>query len=168
VDLFTVIGLLLSVFGAAYSANAALRTHFEDKIRSGVGEASKKVKFIQANDIAGNAHATANSYADKIRIAVRIWTLAHWLPILIFSLTSFLLSLIVVFCKSQPQGQSVWEASRWVLLSVVALDLICFLTALGAYAAFNFANNPLTADYDSCVERKNRSEAGTKIEKPVG
>lgn len=51
-DLFTLIGMLLSVFGAAYSANSALRGHFEEEIRDGAREASSKVRFIKDNDIA--------------------------------------------------------------------------------------------------------------------
>jgi hypothetical protein len=96
VDLFTIIGLLLSVFGAAYSANAALRSHFEEHIRDGAKEAADKVKFIKANDTAGNAHMVAERYAETIKTAARVWTVAHWLPILIFSFTSFLLSMFVV------------------------------------------------------------------------
>jgi glucan phosphoethanolaminetransferase (alkaline phosphatase superfamily) len=166
VDLFTLIGLLLSVFGAAYSANAALRSHFEEDIKDGAKNAAIKVRYIKANDTSGNAHQSAQQFADKIKIAARVWTVAQWLPILVFSLTSFLLSLFVVFFKTQPQCPDLWNTCRWFLLAVVVFDLICFVAAFIAQYDFRSANAPLTSDYESCVERMDVQSATRKIERP--
>jgi len=158
--LFTIIGLMIAVFGATYTAISSFRTHYNPIVSEYVKQAPDKVAQIRR--LRGEADGALNEkYANRIRCGNRCW---HWfsiLPIGLFLIFSF--------------GLSVWLFGHWDKITANFDSETCkllteinaalnFLSVLGAACSYLFlrsSNKVLTENYALAAKGSVRPANGT-------
>lgn len=158
-DLFNIIGLLISIFGSSFAANAALKSHYDTDIRSGHDGANEKISYIVGNDTSGSAKDEATRCGQKINSACLAWNITHWIPIVLFCLTTMILTIIVITCDPKAPCGALWDVGKWWLLCIVIIDALCFAMAWVAHAYFESSHAPLEASYKACKERVMQAKA---------
>jgi hypothetical protein len=144
--LFSVIGLLIAVFGATYTAISAFRAHYNPIISEHVKQAPDKVLSIRK--LRGNADGDANQiYYDKMLFAFRLW---HWFsigPIGLFLFFAFSLSAWLFFHWADVGAPFDSEYCRYYLAANWVLNLIAIAGSFGSYYRVRNKNFILTQNY---------------------
>lgn len=150
--LYSLIALVLSVFGATYTALGALRAYYDEDVRK-----NNEVVQQRMNDIkqkAPNSLAVAEPYARCVTFWARIWKWSYSVPIVFFMVVVFLIGIVsLVYWDSiihplqvlsaQTTTLSTDEISyqkhfldgycncgRWLLLVVLLVNGICAMAAI--------------------------------------
>ncbi len=144
--LFSVIGLIIAVFGSTYTAISAFRTHYNPIISDFIKQAPDKVSFIRK--IRGNVDGdVGQAYYSGMLTAFKWW---HWfsiIPIALFLSFAFLLSLWL-FCNwSQIGGTFDSQNCKTMLEINSALNFISLLGAGFSYAVLRNNNFHLTQQF---------------------
>jgi hypothetical protein len=147
---YSLIALVLSIFGATYTAIAALRNHFDDGITSIHGVVDNQLVIISK---AGKpSEDTANGYGDWIKKWYKIWKWSHIVPIIFFWIVAFGIGICSLFWWDKitqpiqvtisPSGtavgtvpayiESVCRKGWWILFVVIFVNGLFSLSAVSA------------------------------------
>src|ERR1051325_8550440 len=85
--LYSLIALVISLFGAAYTAIAALRTRFDPMITDLVRGAEPQLNIISR--LGSGTSDNASEHAKRLRFWAAVWGWSHFIPILAFWLFAF-------------------------------------------------------------------------------
>jgi len=131
-EMFTFIGLLLSIFGATYGAVSALRAHFGEEIREKLSAVPAILESIPES--AKTHHQQAKRRAKWTLKFIRLWYWAQSIPLVIFAIAAFCLAFylcwVVPFDGSCKTIQVHGSHMLWLLRGFVILNLICFVVAV--------------------------------------
>lgn len=149
----TLIGILLSVFGASYAAVSSLKSHLGERVDLWSTCIKTHIESIEGvKDGATDTNILGvRRHAKRFKFHHQCWMGAHWIPIFLFSL--FMFTVCVLFSialisgsagkpvfefvtlddagKSSPSLMSI--RFGYGLLVFLLINLICFLTAISSY-----------------------------------
>lgn len=148
----SLIGILLSVFGASYAAVSALRGHWGSRISEWCREVKVHEKVTKnADKDDANIEGLVN-HCRKFDYHHTCWVVAHGLPVALFSVSIF--TVCVCFCSAILRGTAdspvfsltagapgsttvtgIANFFGWLLLFFLLMNLCCFITA--CFAHFN-------------------------------
>jgi hypothetical protein len=144
--LFSVIGLLIAVFGATYTAISAFRAHYNPIVSDHIKTAPEKVALIRSSR--GDSDGDANQkYFDQMKRAYRWW---HWCsitPIALFLLFAFGLSGWLFFHWDLISGNFDSSSCKLVAEINTACNGVALIGACISYFQLRNLNNILTQNF---------------------
>ena len=170
-ELYTLVSLIIGIFGATYAALNALRVNFEGDIKNAVQNADSKLEaivLIRGDNNRSTAHC--RKHRGKILSSGSMWTIANALPAITFFLAVLFIGSwvlydwdIVTIQHSDPthlhalRGTTPWCWFRCGLTILGILDILCVGVAIWAWIRCKTANGSLLEHFEG-LEPK--AEAG--------
>ncbi len=131
---FTLVGLMLSLFGGIFASLSALRNYTEGDIKDRCNRRELHLKDLDQRSKNGyhaggvaNTMETAKKHADRIMRFRVLWVRAQLFPtamFLVFAIYMAVWALLNWSCLTQPQD---WYGWKCILGSGVAVDLIALI-----------------------------------------
>ncbi len=147
-EIFSFIGLLLSVFGAALASISGLRIHYEKFLSGTLEDLESQVDIVAERGI--EAKGKANEKAGKIRFWHRVWMICHWVPVALFSILTFAVIYYVCFQTEVVPATDLLKNSqinvtimKWVLTPFFGANLSCFIIAFSSVTRIKFLKNAM-------------------------
>jgi len=154
ISLFTAISLIIAISGSTYGAIVGVRSFFYSNIKEKSKKAAEEAKRIISSGTEGLEQPEATKAQNAISINEKIkkwywrWQLFSFIPIIMFTIVSYLAAINV--CISCWTGQQLPTAPfalyKWILVIMVVSNIICICVttvAGGCIVSFykKFKNN---------------------------
>lgn len=149
----TLIGLMLSLFGGAYSAISALRAHFDVKIAGMNALAITCMQVIKDGNIDASIKATTR-LKGGLTLWTRIWFGAQLLPTVLFLCFAFFMALWSVIFWDQLTKPQDWWVWKHIVMWGAALNLLSVLFAIVALIVCKKCYAGLDEHYNAENQRK--------------
>jgi hypothetical protein len=160
--LFTIIALMISIFGAAYSAIAALRSHYENKIRSNKDLADRTMREINAKDRNSPTITTIRNHYQKLQFASDWWNRLNLVPIIIFCITTLTLVFFVLYLPADTKYEDHWKIFKTAIGGILIIDIFCIVTVYCLYHKFRINND----SFHNLIIAFDEQSAQSAISKP--
>jgi hypothetical protein len=152
-DLFTLVGLLLGVFGATYTAIGALKGWFDPVIHRVREQASTGISSVRNLTNQPHAQQTVSTYNRVLTIFCWLYQLAQAVPIIAFSWFSFWLAWWSYDHWSElakKTSEHFWQA---ILGYSVVIGLCCLALAVVAFVAVFVIGAVINAHCKTAMEK---------------
>lgn len=131
--IYSLVALLLSLFGATYTVMANFRNSSEAGLKEEVEGTEGRLTFIK-NHAGPEGEVQADEYAQMIRTRFGVWLICHYVPLGFFCVVILVLSILClvywndvtlpVLPNQLPErSQSVCEAGWWMLLFALVINI---------------------------------------------
>jgi len=131
--IYSLIALILSLFGASYTGIAALKNHYQLSVSKIVEGVEGKLKIIKELD--EESYKTGQAYAKTIRRANGAWVHSSTISISFFIIIVFIIGTACLLCwdsllcSQMPLPTSSYWMGKLVLAVTLLVNLICTLLA---------------------------------------
>lgn len=131
-ELFTLVGLMLAIFGGTYAAIAAMRSHLDTRVETAYRVLKKQITELRRLDQEA-AIQEGERHAHCIRKWRRIWIVSHLIPIIFFLIFSMVFAVISYFEWDNMPEKSSWPCCKYIVLAGSIVNLSCVIFAMIAF-----------------------------------
>ena len=132
IELFTIISLMIGLFGGTYSVIAFIVSEGNKKITKDHDTCKSKAESIKT--ISGEeAYNEAKKSLSKLCSCRTTWKFVQIAAILVFAGWSFFATVYVAIQSHTNNIQISWIACRWIMFSFVGINILYFIFASYAY-----------------------------------
>ena len=146
IELFTLVALMVSIFGATYTSTSAIKNWLNDRLRKKLEDSKEQTDFIITNSPPQEHQAYVNvvkKYYGKTKRWSTVWYHSFAVPTILFTAWSFFIGIYVYFC-SNPHTPYNWEKWKLIIPIFVAIDALSIIAAILAYLFVIRASNHLS------------------------
>lgn len=135
VDLFTIISLMIGIFGATYTVIASIKNLFSGHVSRFKSKGQEQLKYLNEHK---PGHKTENRIFKIIKSASFVWEFSFLIPVGVFAWYIFPLAFLVSNPETDINGafslasyQSTIRMALYIYLACIGTAIVAFLIIFG-------------------------------------